>query len=184
MKTNKQLFPEGGTEKGTGHLGGHVGLFPHTSPTHLTSVKLLAFWINVFHIKNILEQDARHRKGHESCRGAERAATTGNSRTPSRGEKKTGQSTAPKAATGQGAHAHRLQDHGHFRCLPPLGAPELPPGKATSELLGPGGRVSKPGDSAQGGDKLGPTPGGYRAATGSTAPSSDPGSRSLQSLGA
>lgn len=66
----------------------------------------------------------------------------------------------------------------------PLGAPELPPGKATSELLGPGGRVSKPGDSAQGGDKLGPTPGGYRAATGSKAPSSDPGSQSLQSLGA
>lgn len=150
---------------------------------HLTSVKLLAFWVNVFHIKNILEQDARHRKGHESCRGAERAATTGNSRTPSRGKKKTGQSTAPKAATVQGAHAHRLQDRGHFRCLP-LGAPELPPGKATTELLGPVGRVSKPGDSAQGGDKLGPTPGGYRAATSSTAPSLDPGSRSLQSLGA
>lgn len=111
-------------------MGGYVGLFPHTAPTHLTSVKFLAFWVNVFHIENILEQDARHREGHESCRGAERAATAGNSRSPSRGEKKTGQSTAPKAATKQRAHAHRLQQRSHFRYLP-LGASSLPLGRAT-----------------------------------------------------
>lgn len=85
-----------------------LGFFPHTASYTLTSVKFLAFWVNVFHIENILEQDARHREGHESCRGAERAATTGDSRTPSRGEKKTGQRTAPKAATRQRAHAYRL----------------------------------------------------------------------------
>lgn len=31
--------------------------------TLLTSVKLLALWVNVFHIKNILEQNARHGEG-------------------------------------------------------------------------------------------------------------------------
>lgn len=39
-------------------------LLPPESPpdTQLTSVKLLAFGVNVFHIENILEQDARHRE--------------------------------------------------------------------------------------------------------------------------
>lgn len=157
--------------------------WPLTAPTHLTSVKFLAFWVNVFHIENILEQDARHREGHESCRGAGRAAPLGIRAAPSRGEKKTGQRTAPKAATGQRAHAQSLQRRSRFRCLP-LRASSLPPGRTTSELPGPCGRVSKLGDSAQGGDRLSPTSGGYRAAPGSTAPSSDRGSRNVESLGA
>ena len=52
-------------------VGGHVGHFPPTAPTPLTSVKFLAFWVDVFHIENILEQDAHHLEGHESCRGCE-----------------------------------------------------------------------------------------------------------------
>lgn len=69
---------------------------------------------------------------------------------------KTGQSTAPKAATRPRARAHGLQSRSHFRCLL-LGASSLPPGRATSEVLGPCGRVSKLGDSVQGGDRLSPT---------------------------
>lgn len=46
------------------------------------------------------------------------------------------------------------------------------------------GESQSPGDSAQGGATLSPDSGGYRAAPASPAPSSDPGSRSVESLGA
>lgn len=74
--------------------------WPLTAPTHLTSVKFLAFWVNVFHIENILEQDARHREGHESCRGAGRAATTGYSRSPFTWRKEDRAEDRPKSGNG------------------------------------------------------------------------------------
>lgn len=89
-------------------MGGHVVLFPHTAPTPLTSVKFLAFRVNVFHIENILKQDARHRVRHEGCRGASARPPRRIHAPPSRGEK-TLPRAAQTAATRQTAHAHRLQ---------------------------------------------------------------------------
>lgn len=55
--------------------------------TLLTSIKLLALRVNVFHIKNILKQNAGHgKRATRVAQGAERATTTRGTRTPSRGE--------------------------------------------------------------------------------------------------
>lgn len=162
-------------------MGGHAGLLPllHTLPRS----NFLPSGSMSFTSKISSNRMPAIVKGTRAAEVLGARPPLGIRAAPSRGEKKTGQRTAPKAATGQRAHAQSLQRRSRFRCLP-LRASSLPPGRTTSELPGPCGRVSKLGDSAQGGDRLSSTSGGYRAAPGSTAPSSDRGSRNVESLGA
>lgn len=65
-------------------------------PLHilLTSVKLLALRVNVFYIKNILEQDARH--DESATRVTQCATTTKGTRTTSRGEERSEGKVAPE----------------------------------------------------------------------------------------